>query len=223
MSDSEKQIPQKIKLDLLTPLEQFFLGLMIISPVMIFVGFSQLKLGDTPVLLVGAVITFVLSFLCYLATDNYYVLDIGKRQLLYRFKFLIFERVSKVVDFSGIHAITINNITLRGKGKVSYVYVPELILFDGRVLPIADSKSNKIEMQKLARTIANASGADFVPSPGTTEMLPTRLPGGRYTFKPKTYKFSASQEVLWRIGAVIMILVCVPFIGMVIFHFIWGR
>lgn len=222
MSDSEMQKPQRIKLDLKTTLEQFFMGLIFLSPVFIFIGFTQIELGDSPTLLFGAVITFVLSLLCYFATDNYYVLDLDQRQLLYRFKFLIFKRVSKVVDFSGIHAVTLNQITLTGKHGVSYVYVPTLVLFNGKVLPVADAKSGKGEMHKLANKIAKASGAEFVQSYGTTEMLATRLPSGRYSFKARTKGVAPSDDPVWRFGAIIFILVCVAFIAMVIYKFSTG-
>ena len=138
MSDSELNIPERNKIDLKTPLEKFFQILMIISPIFIFIGFKQMGLGDSTFIFLSAIVTFVLSFFCFFATDNYYLLDMKKRMLVYRFKFLFFERLSKGADFSGIHAVTVNVSFVTAKGKTSYFYTATLVLFSGKVLPISD-------------------------------------------------------------------------------------
>lgn len=216
-------MPEKIKLELKTTLEKFFMGIMILSFVLIFVGFSQMNTTHSPAIFVSAIFTFFLSFILYFATDNYYLLDLKKRALIYRFKFLFFERLSKVVDFSGIHAVTVNISQVTAKGKTSYFYVATLVLFNGKVLPVSDIESEKSAVQKLAEYIARVSGAQYVQSFGTSAMMAAKSPGGRYTFKPKLNVTTAAEKIMIQIGAVIMILVGIPFIAMVFYHFIKGR
>jgi hypothetical protein len=78
----------RIKLELKTPLEQFFGALALLSPLFILMGYQQMQLGDRPWLLLGSVIVFLCAAFSYFATDNYYLLDLDKQGLFFRFKYL---------------------------------------------------------------------------------------------------------------------------------------
>lgn len=223
MSDSVLKMKERIKIDLRTPMEQFFLGLMLLSPLLIFIGFHQMQLGDSPILFAGAILTFVLSCFCYFATDNYYLLDMNKRLLVYRFKFLFFERLSKVADFSGIHAVTVNTSSVTSKGKTSYFYVATLVLFNGKALPISDRESKKSEVQKLAEFVAKASGASYVQGSGNLGMVAVKLSGGRYTFRAESGATTPAQKFVMKLIAVIVILAGIPFIALIIYGLIKGN
>ncbi|MBU1105156.1 MAG: hypothetical protein KKB51_00710 [Candidatus Riflebacteria bacterium] len=222
--DAAENMPRRIKLELRTLLEQFFLGGTLISPIFIFIGHQQMNIGDSPALMLGAIVAFMLSLLLLFVTDNYYLLDLDKRALLYRFKFMFFERLSKVSDFSGVHAVTVDIVTIHGKyGAKSYFYIATLVLFNGRVLPVSDRKVKKVDAQKLAEFIAKATGATYVQSFGTSEMVAVKAPAGRYTFKAKSKEPSAAKQLIIKILALLMILVCVAFLGMLLYLFVASR
>jgi len=217
-------MPKRIKLELRTLLEQFFLGGMLLSPIFIFIGYKQIEIGDSPALFFCAIVAFVLSIALYFVTDKYYLLDLDRGSLLYRFKFLFFERLSKVSDFSGIHSTTVDVVTIYGRhGSRSYFYVATLVLFNGRVLPVSDRNVKKVDAQKLAEFIAKATGATYVQNFGTSEMVAVKAPTGKYIFKTKSNAPSVLQQMLVKVFAFIMILVIVPFIAMVLYYFAIAR
>ncbi|HAE37535.1 MAG TPA: hypothetical protein DCG57_02715 [Candidatus Riflebacteria bacterium] len=210
----------RIKLELKTPLEQFFGALALLSPLFIFMGYQQMQLGDRPWLLLGSVIVFLCAAFSYFVTDNYYLLDLDKQGLFFRFKYLFIERLSLVTAFSGIHAVTLNVNAIRGKGShnFTYYYVVTIVLFDGRVLPVTDMQQQRAEARKLADFIVKATGASLVENIGTSKMGAAKQ-GGRYTFKPLTYNDSGFNSIFAKIIAFIMIIVLSAFIGMTLYFF----
>jgi hypothetical protein len=221
---SEAEMQKRIKLELRTPLEQFLLAVTILSPVFIFIGYGQMDIGQSPALMVAAILVCLTSALSYFFTDNYYLLDLDKNGLYYRFKFYFIERLSLVAPLSGIHAVTIDVKTIRSKsGHTSYYYVVTIVLSDGRVMPVSDMKDSKAEAKKLADFIVKASGADFVVNSGATNMIAVKGNNRRYTFKPRSYELSGISSILEKALALISILVLVPFIAAVVYYFLTRR
>jgi hypothetical protein len=123
-------IPKRIKIDLETPLEIFFLVCfclaclgVVITTVATISSYAGGK-GDLYALsALGALIALAAFMLkCKRETDNYYVLDTIEKKLLYHYKFFSDIKITTVADFGDIKCLAVGGTRAVNKGQESWTY-----------------------------------------------------------------------------------------------------
>jgi hypothetical protein len=190
-SEPEITVPNRIKLDLKTPLEQFWLGLLMLSGLAIFFGLiTYLDNGGNTsktIASIGAMV-FIAAGICYRNTDNYYILDGEKKCLMYRFKFFSSENLSIFAHFSRLHAVTVKGVKKSSKHSTWWEYQTVIVLDSGKVIPVSDMEREAFYKQdKKAQKFATITGAKLVKSFPEHTVKPTRGLDGKYTFSVKPY------------------------------------
>ena len=71
-------------------------------------------------------------------------------------------------------------------------------------------------------SLASIIAKDADDYPINCKTIFSKEPSG-ITFKPKSSEPTASQQFMMKVGAVIMVLVCIPFISLVIYGLIAGN
>ena len=108
-------IPKKMKIDLDTPLEIFFLVCfclaclgVLITTVVTISSYAGGK-GDIYALsALGALVALAAFMLkCKRETDNYYVLDTSEKKLLYHYKFFSDIKITTVAEFDDIKCVAV--------------------------------------------------------------------------------------------------------------------
>lgn len=161
------EIPDKLKLELKTPLETFFMWAGIISGFILFAGFiGYIEDGLTStakLMLASGGLLLALFGSLYFHTDNYYVVDrIGER-ILYHFKFFFYRRVSTVCRFSEIALITTGGKREKSKHSVWWEYAVFFLTTDGDLVRVTDFvKDAFFDQKRFAQKLCDITGAKFV-------------------------------------------------------------
>ncbi|HEY9069252.1 MAG TPA: hypothetical protein VIV61_03290 [Candidatus Ozemobacteraceae bacterium] len=158
--------PGRLKVDLTTPLEKIFIGLMIITGIGTFISLISIFVGEAGavpffLVLLGA---FGISCGLYWMTDNYYVVDIRNRMFLYHFHFGIIDFDWTVAPFNRIAAFSTTSVHRSSKkGKYGprtswYEYAAVAILDSGKIIPVSDFSREALSScnytaEKLARLV----------------------------------------------------------------------
>ena len=188
-----EKLPEKIKLDLATPLERVFMWITILFITITVIGiFVLLDSGWTQLvkrlLLVGCLGTVVfVKFL--INTDNFYILDIAGQRLQYHYKFYLIRKVSQVAYFTEFASITVGGKSCNSKEETWWEYQILLITRYGKVIALSEFDKNFTDRCQLAERLAQITGASYVvPVPGTIAKASTDR-NGRHSFAhvPATY------------------------------------
>lgn len=123
-------IPKKMKIDLDTPLEIFFLVCfcvaslgVIITAVTTATSYITGK-GNIYETAALGVLVFLAAFMlkCRRETDNYYVLDTSGRKLLYHYKFFSDIKTTTIAEFDDIKCVAVGGTRSVNKGNVTWTY-----------------------------------------------------------------------------------------------------
>lgn len=168
--NEEFEIPDKLKLDLKTPLETFFMWSAIIGGFILvagIIGYIEEGLQTVPKLLLAAgAILLPLFISLYNHTDNYYIVDISGEQILYHFKFFFFRRVTSVCRFNEISLVTTGGKREKSKYATWWEYAVFILTTDGNLLQMSDFKKDAFDKQKeLARRLCDITGSRFIDAP----------------------------------------------------------
>lgn len=185
--NGRKESSSQIKLELKTPLEALFMWLSIGSLFVLVIGaFNYMKEGGTPMSQVMSFLGLIflgVFFNLYYNTDNFYVLDLDRKQLLYHFKFFFYKKISVAANFCDIHAVTVTSRYNRRKHDQWYTYQTVVVNNEGRVFQLSDPEREAIDKQRgLAEKIASLTGAVYVENPPESYADEVRH-GSRYSFK----------------------------------------
>jgi hypothetical protein len=162
---SEKSIiPEKIKMDLRTPLEEGFRILRVVAP-FFGIGFLAAYFNDPDLVLAGTlgagllglgVMSLILSWF----TDNYYIFDVKSRVILYHFQILFFRRITTFAPFSSISSISVGSEKREGQGPEMFSVVVNLR--NGDVFPLCDPEPDAwAKMEKEAKKLSAALDLSF--------------------------------------------------------------
>lgn len=159
----------RLKVDLTTTLEQFFLGLTIITGGISGLALITLFTGDASWrFLFGALSAFLVSFGLYRMTDNYYIIDLKRKMFLYHFHFAFIEFDSTVAPFSKIVTCTTTSVHKSSKQKNRptkhwWEYAAVAVLDSGKVIPVTDFSSEALNASNyMAEKLANVFQTKFV-------------------------------------------------------------
>ncbi|HNV68276.1 MAG TPA: hypothetical protein PKO06_01165, partial [Candidatus Ozemobacteraceae bacterium] len=95
----------RLKVDLTTPLEQAFIGGMIVCAIGLLI--AVINIGEAPGWIPFSLLMGLLSFfMLYRSTDNYYFLDIPRRELMFHHQSIFYNGEYTVAPFKRIAATT---------------------------------------------------------------------------------------------------------------------
>lgn len=183
----EKDVTSRIKLELKTPLETVFMWLSFCSLFLLVIGFiGYMEDGWTSKVMVMVylgVISVVFFGSLYFNTDNFYILDMERRELLYHFKFFFLRKITVAARFDDINAVTVSGSYHKTKHDQWYSYQTVYVNGDGKVFPLSDPAREAIGKQRdLASQIAELTGARYVENPPQTFASECRS-GSKYSFR----------------------------------------
>lgn len=213
------QLPAKIKLELKTPLEQFFLWSGVAGGFLLLVGvIGFFEDGMVPMvkmfLIVGTLASiFFLSL--YYNTDNYYILDVENQRLLYHFKFFFVRKITVQASFSEISSLTVSGHREKSEDETWWEYRILMINNLGKIFPLSDLQKDSIEKQRqLAQLIARLTGADFVESSPEQIAEAYLSPDGKFSFSHRDHMISDSLNYngKFMVGVVVFTLVILALI-----------
>lgn len=152
---SQNKMKALFKVDLRTPLEDFFFVLIILSPLCIWMGHTRMQqFGDSPLIMHGAIISFIVGIIGYIFTDNYYIFDSKKQLLIYHFHFFFYTKNTKKATYSQISKAIIKTIDVRPKnGKPFKMYEVQIILRYGKKITLTDTLSKREVAQGIVDNI----------------------------------------------------------------------
>ncbi len=139
-------LPGKIKVDLSTPLESFLLGAVGVAAVIALLLYIQGTFGGkksppNPELLkyIPLAIGFMATALaCWFGVDNFYVISVQQRKLLYHFKLFFMVKITAVADFEQIAAIGVTGVRHTHKGNVWWKYKICAVKNSGEFIDLSD-------------------------------------------------------------------------------------
>lgn len=139
-------LPGKIKVDLSTALESSLLvvaGIAAFISVFLYVQgtFEGRKSPPIPELLNYLPISIGLmaaAVACWFGTDNYYIISVSKRKLLYHFQLFLTVKITPVADFEEINAIGVTGVRYTHKGNVWWKYKICAVKNDGEFIDLSD-------------------------------------------------------------------------------------
>lgn len=123
-------IPKKMKIDLETPLEIFFLVCFCVASLGVLITAATTATsyitgkGDVYSLTALGVLVVLTAFMlkCRRETDNYYVLDATGRKLLYHYKFFSDIKTTLIAEFDDIKCVAVGGTRSVNKGNVTWTY-----------------------------------------------------------------------------------------------------
>ncbi|MEZ7890655.1 MAG: hypothetical protein QMC67_02805 [Candidatus Wallbacteria bacterium] len=182
-SRGEYNLPESIKIDLTTSLEQFILAGLIISGIISAVLFFNGTFGHTsgrgsyrhyyppdPEMLhylplaIAAVIFFALA---YWMTDNYYILRTEQKKIYYHFKFLFYESVTLFLTCDNILAVGVTGEERHSKHDHWWVYKICIITRKGEMIDFSDWEREACgALNAQAKGMARVFQCQFAECPG---------------------------------------------------------
>lgn len=175
LDQSTKQIPDKIKLDLDTPLETLFNVLSVIgalSTIALIINiFYELEyylrhneiLTRIVYILISGGLTYVF-IKCRLSTNNYYIVDNVKKSIVYNYEFFGNKKLEQVANFEDIKYVAIGGTRYEGKRKAIWLYYMYLITKDGNMITVSNAidESEIAENNKKVARLALIIGCEFI-------------------------------------------------------------
>ncbi len=190
----------KVKFDPRTPFENLFRTGIWLCPflgLMSVFAYVATKISLFIPLVFLGFFGMIPCLILYFLTDNYYILDCDRQQLMYRFKFLFYEKIYTYALFKDIHAVTIKSTVKRSsssktvgapgaKSRKFWKYQILIALSSGKVLPITNlEQAIFIKEEKQAKKIAQTTKAKYVQGFDTRPSNPHIIKGndGKYSFQ----------------------------------------
>lgn len=198
----------KIKLELKTPFEWLLISLMV------FFGFAFLIIllqENSPFQFYyisgGA---FILTFLFFLMTDNYYILDQNNEKIFASMNFFGLSFEGKHIPFDDIIAVTTTAEEFRNKYNRYWVYTTVLISKKGKIFPMSDSKKRDEGYDfcnKRAELMAKEAGIQFIPGKYHMEVFAEKGEDGEITVKHRSPDFLTRYMVELVAGGLLLLLI----------------
>ncbi|HNV70107.1 MAG TPA: hypothetical protein PKO06_10440 [Candidatus Ozemobacteraceae bacterium] len=168
--------PGRIKIDLLTPLEQAFVASGFLGGTLLL--FAAIKSGGVPapdLLTFLGILFLVVGGLGFKYTDNYYVVDVLRRVVSYHFQFLHLEQETIMADTRSMACVTSHAELRRDRGEYWFEYATALIMKDGTLFPVSDYQRDGLLMANhRARLVAGYLGLPFVSGCENADVIVTR-------------------------------------------------
>ncbi|MGE0707679.1 MAG: hypothetical protein AB7N76_08430 [Planctomycetota bacterium] len=148
----------RLKLELETPLESLWAWSSLLSGVAGFLALVNLsRLGPGP--LIVAVVALAASLLLSANTDNYYLLDLERGELLYRRQVFSHVSVRRQASFGEIAGAGVDCRQRSNKERRWCEYALVVILRDGRTLLVSDwQEERRAALDRQAQELAWAVG-----------------------------------------------------------------
>lgn len=209
----------KIKADVLTPLEMFFLGgsgLLLLGAVLFWVFLSEKIINvQSPYTVIYTAVFLALaalSFYCFKNTDNYYIIDTGARSVLFHFKFFENVKVSPYLGFDMISAAGVTGRRIKQRrafGGYYHYWTYQMVLLEksGKMIAVSESideEEGRNELNSRARELARAIGCRAAECPPEKVLRPVEASDG--TYEPEFGERDALAEALQMILLVIFVL-----------------
>jgi hypothetical protein len=135
MNTPEKINEYRLKIDIITPLEYFFLWMIVLSVIMFCVFIFK---DDTRPLLWVPLVTGAISTFLYKKTDNFYIIDTSKQKIIYHFFFLGFTREKEKYSFNDVFCVMPNTKREHRKSGSRWLNYLTILMKDGTFLRISD-------------------------------------------------------------------------------------
>lgn len=209
---------QRIKLAIDTPLERLF-GHGILYSGLALALFGSMVFND-PVkfkaLLILLLPVFFASLLGYFNTDNFYVIDLSRQALMYRFKMFFYETYTLAAPFSQIAFVTVDGIQRSTKSRTWWEYALTICLKDGRLFPVSDyTEAGWNQAEELGPRLARFFQAEFIPGQLECYARARRAGPGKFTIihQPRTILDSFLEWVGIIFFALVLVIVSGLLIG----------
>ncbi len=174
-------LPDKIKVDLETPLEA---AMWVVMGAAAFIAFLLYSRGTTggknhipaPELLKYVPIfigIMVIAFICRLFMDNYYILNIAARKIFYHFKFFFEVKITPFADFESIYAIGVTGIRHTHKGSVWWKYKICAVKNNGEFIDLSDeaAPAKLDDLNQKAKGMAAVVGCLFAEGAAQSKIV----------------------------------------------------
>ncbi len=152
----------RLKVDLTTPLEQAFIGGMVVCAIGLLI--AVINIGEAPGWIPFSLVMGLLSFfMLYRSTDNYYFLDLPRRELMFHHQSIFHNGEYTVAPFRRIAAATSNGVKKKSKHSTWWEYATIIALDDGTHFPVSDyEKEDLLQANTKARLLADVIGCPYV-------------------------------------------------------------
>ncbi len=154
----------------------------------------------------------------YRNTNNFYILDSSGRRILYHCKFFNDKRITELISFSEIAAVTVAGKLIGSRRPATWEYQAVILSKNGKVLVMNDASVDGFSKSlKLAERLASISGAMLVEPTPEKYADPCLNSDGSYTFVHTSHDFIRScRSFFSMIGIAIvgfMVILAVIFIS----------
>lgn len=162
----------RVKVDLETPLEAFFwwggigggIGLLIVLFDLLFESRHPMSPTTRNSLLsiFGSLTASCIAL--HRVTDNYYIVDLNRKALLYHFRLMFWEWESPYAGFEELLGVTTHGREKSSKHSRWWEYQTYVVLKNGSSFPVSNSlKESLLDANLKARTLANLAGCPYQP------------------------------------------------------------
>ncbi len=170
---------KKIKIDVITPLELFWKFLLFIGWSALIIGLSNyFETNLSPLFTLIGIISLILGGLGHFYTDNFYILDIENRKILYCFNCLHIHRQTSYATFSDIIAIGVDG--LEALDKIKWTYRIVCCLSDGKVFGLSDFEKDFESVVEKAEKMSEIVGAPLFEPREKTPVKSGKKSDGRW-------------------------------------------
>lgn len=209
----------RIKADVLTPLEMFFLGgsgLLLLGAVLFWVFLSEkiinVQFPYTAIYTAIFLALASLSFYCFKNTDNYYIIDTSARSVLFHFKFFESVKVSPYLGFDMVSAAGVTGRRIKQRrafGGYYHYWTYQMVLLEksGKMIAISESiddEEGRNELNSRARELASAIGCRAAECPPEKVLRPVEASDG--TYEPEFGERDVLTETLQTVLLVIFVI-----------------
>ena len=149
--ETSKPDPQTIKLDLETLLEIWFFQILLVAGIRLTLILVAAFQHDSPSMGSATVLMGIIAFFFILSkgTDNYYLIDLQKQQVLYNFNFLSIQKQSVKMTLDCLTGIAVGCKLLSTNNKNFPAYAIFLIDYKGQSLRMTNWKDIPVENANL--------------------------------------------------------------------------
>lgn len=182
------ECPDRFKIDLDTDLENFFtfgLYLSFTSFCVFFIVFIYTFLIFIPkfyfLYYIGISGLLTYSFHVFKKnTDNYYIVDVSGRMLLYHFKFYGILKVHPVLSFDDMKCVSINGYRYQYRRGAAWEYRLAVVGRGGGLVELSDEfgENELVLNNQKAKTLAGVFGCDFIAGGREKMIYVTNAPDG---------------------------------------------
>ena len=187
--NTDTSVPSKLKLEITTSLE---LALKLALVILVAVGILIIMtlMGEIPsVIIPGISILLISSFIFFYLirnVDEYYVLDTDRKALMLSSSTPFWKSYKVIATFDAINEVVANGTYYKPKNRTGFwAYRAEILLKDGKVIPIQDECGDKFSKAlERASIFAKISKTHLVTNTPKKHLRPV-LVGNKYVFSSK--------------------------------------